>query len=49
MTCIVGINNKGVVTLGSDSQINQGWIKGTKKEGKVFQKGEFLYGVAGRV
>lgn len=48
MTCIVGIVEKGHVYIGGDSaSSNTKWIK-TKKDSKVYKRGDFIVGMSGR-
>lgn len=44
MTCIVGIAEKGIVTLGGDSAGVSGWDVSIRKDSKVFKTGEFVIG-----
>lgn len=48
MTCIVGVRQNGKVWLGGDSAGIAGWEL-RAVDLKVFQRGPFLYGVAGSV
>lgn len=47
MTCIVGLAEKGVLWLGSDSVATGGNCSTTMATPKVFQNGSFLFGCAG--
>ncbi len=47
MTCIVGIIEKGVVHIGCDSLASGTMFKRVRKDGKVFDKGEFIIGACG--
>lgn len=48
MTCIVGLVEEGTVYMGGDSlAVSGGWLIREMAEGKVFRKGEFLFGVSG--
>lgn len=44
MTCIVGVIENGKVFIGADSAGVSGWDIVTRKDAKVFQRGEFLIG-----
>lgn len=47
MTCIVGIEHETGVYIGGDSAGIAGWQLTVRADPKVFQVGEFLYGMAG--
>jgi len=49
MTCIVGIKYDGMITLGADSEVVSGYIKGGETQGKLFERQGFIYGVCGTV
>ena len=44
MTCIVGITQDGIVTLGADSCGSAGTSKSVRADKKIFANGEFLIG-----
>ena len=44
MTCIVGLVSDGKVYIGADSLGSNGFTKEVRKEGKVFENGDFLIG-----
>lgn len=44
MSCVVAIKEKGVVHMGADSAAVSGWNRYTRKDQKVFKKGDFLFG-----
>jgi hypothetical protein len=47
MTCIVGVEHDGYVTIGGDSCISDQWEKQTMVSAKVWKRGEFIYGGCG--
>ncbi|MGH2638271.1 MAG: hypothetical protein ACRDF4_03155, partial [Rhabdochlamydiaceae bacterium] len=48
MTCIVGIVENNVVYIGGDSaSVNTNFQSETRADAKVFQVGEFLFGICG--
>lgn len=49
MTCIVGYAKKGVVWIGGDSLVSDGWIEWEQstEESKVFKRNNILFGVSG--
>ena len=47
MTCVVGIEHETGVYIGGDSAGIAGWQLTVRADPKVFQVGEFLYGIAG--
>ena len=44
MTCVVGLVEKGRVTMGVDSAAVQGWTRRASRVSKVFRRGPFLIG-----
>lgn len=49
MTCIIGVEHKGIIYIGGDSLGTNGWMGRTLSNRKVFRVGEFLIGCAGSV
>lgn len=47
MTCIVGIEHEGQVTLGGDRQFTSEWRVTLSATPKVFERGDVVFGVAG--
>lgn len=48
MTCIVGIEHNGGVTIGADSMISDPWsTQNLRPQAKVWKRGEWVYGGAG--
>jgi ATP-dependent protease HslVU (ClpYQ) peptidase subunit len=49
MTCIIGYVDKEKVYIGGDSMVSNGYDStDVSTKSKVFKKGEFLFGIAGR-
>lgn len=44
MTCIVGVVDQGVVSIGGDSAGVSGWTVRARRDAKVFVAGGFIYG-----
>lgn len=49
MTCIVGIADGTTVHMGADSMVNDGSLKSTLAEGKLWKSGELLFGGCGNM
>lgn len=47
MTCIVGIEHAGGVTIGADSAASDGWSFSARADGKLFRNGPYLIGFCG--
>lgn len=47
MTCIVGIEHDGVVTIGGDAMLSDQWSGAAMTSAKVWKRGEFVYGYCG--
>lgn len=47
MTCIVGIEHDGGVTIGADSAASDGWSLRSRADTKLFQNGPYLMGFCG--
>src|ERR1700722_12715907 len=47
MTCIVGIEHDGGITIGGDSMLSDFWSGQTMVTPKVWKSGEFVYGGCG--
>jgi len=47
MTCIVGLEHNGGVTIGGDSMLSDFWAGASMVTPKVWKRGEFVYGYCG--
>ncbi len=47
MTCVIGLESKGVVYMGADSRMVSGWEGRTTAMSKMFRKMDFLVGICG--